>query len=117
MNELSDSEVAALRDRLQTLRGEIDVLLSSSAEGARPVDLDQPIGRLSRVDALQQQSMLAANRATAMRRRHQIDAALRRIDEDEYGDCASCGEPIDPRRLEAQPEAPLCMPCQSQRER
>jgi DnaK suppressor protein len=117
MAKLSKAEISGLRDRLQTLRDELDKLLASSAEAARPVDLDQPIGRLSRVDAMQQQSMLAANRAGATSRRQQVDAALRRIAEDEYGECASCGEAIALRRLEARPEAPLCVACQGLRER
>ncbi len=92
-------------------------MLSSSSDAARPVDLDQPIGRVSRMDALQQQSMVAANRASARLRRKQVDAALRRLDEGDYGDCASCGDPIAPRRLAAHPEAPLCVACQGRRER
>ena len=117
MAEISESEIAVLRARLEALRDELDALLTSTVKAARPVDLDQPIGRLSRVDAMQQQSMLAANRTAAQRRRQQVDAALRRIEEAEYGDCAVCGEPIDARRLEAQPEAPLCVACQGLRER
>jgi DnaK suppressor protein len=61
--------------------------------------------------------MLAANRAAATRRRQQVDAALRRIEEDEYGECSACGEDIDPRRLDAHPEAPMCVGCQGLRER
>ena len=113
----SGIDLAAMRRRLEALRDELDALLAGTAEAARPVDLDQPIGRLSRMDAIQQQSMLAANRTSAVRRRQQVDAALRRIDEDEYGDCENCGDPIDPRRLEARPEAPLCVACQGLRER
>ena len=107
----------AARERLEALRDELDALLSGTTDAARPVDLGEPIGRLSRVDAMQQQSMLAANRALAQRRRQQVEAALRRIEDGEYGDCASCGEPIDPRRLDAQPEAPMCVSCQGLRER
>ena len=117
MGEISEVEVSAIRRRLEALRGELDALLENTVESARPVDLEEPIGRLSRVDAMQQQSMLAANRAAAMRRRQQVAAALRRIEEGEYGECGNCGEDIDPRRLEAQPEAPLCLACQSLRER
>lgn len=117
VTEPPDLDIAAMRERLETLRDELDALLAGTAEAARPVDLDEPIGRLSRVDAMQQQSMLAANRAAAGRRRQQVEAALRRIDDDEYGECGSCGESIDPRRLEARPEAPLCVACQGLRER
>jgi DnaK suppressor protein len=113
----NSADLEVLRGRLEALRDDLDAMVANSADGARPVDLDQPIGRISRVDALQQQSMLVANRAAAMRRRQQVDAALRRLESDEYGDCASCGEPIDPRRLAAQPEAPMCVSCQGLRER
>jgi DnaK suppressor protein len=117
MGDLSKSDIAGLEDRLEALRDELAALLASTVEGARPVDLDQPIGRLSRMDAMQQQSMLTANRAAVSQRRQRVEAALRRIGEDEYGDCVRCGEAIDPRRLAAQPEAPLCVPCQELRER
>lgn len=117
MSPSSELDITALREQLLTLRDELDALLASSADGARPVDLDEPIGRLSRVDAMQQQSMLTANRTAAQRRRLQVDSALRRIEEDEYGECVSCGEWIDPRRLAALPESPLCVACQGSRER
>ena len=46
----------------------------------------------------------------------QIDAALSRLRQGQYGLCAKCGEPIPLGRLEALPFATLCVPCQSQRE-
>jgi DnaK suppressor protein len=105
------------RRALQKLHEELTQLVASTTEAAKPVDLGEPIGRLSRVDAMQQQRMVAANRQAAQQRRRQVEAALDRIDSDEYGECLGCGEDIEPRRLEAQPEAPLCLECQSQRER
>ena len=46
-----------------------------------------------------------------------IDAALARIADGSYGTCASCGEPIAPERMHAQPTARLCLACQSAAER
>lgn len=40
-----------------------------------------------------------------------IRAALLRMEEDRYGICVSCGEPISEARLDAVPEAPLCRAC------
>ena len=110
-------QLEELRQDLIALREEIALLLSSSREAARPVDLDQPIGRLSRMDALQQQSMLAANRRAAEVRLQRADAALQRLGEGEYGQCVSCGEEIGYARLKAGPETPFCLGCQSRRER
>jgi len=40
-----------------------------------------------------------------------VQAALARVQEGTYGICRSCGKPIDARRLEATPEALLCIGC------
>ena len=113
---MDEDFVAARCAELIRLREELLAVADSAAEGARPVDLDQPIGRISRVDAMQQQKMVAVNRQAAQQRRRLVEAALSRIEEDEYGECLGCGEEIDPRRLEAHPEAPFCIECQGRRE-
>lgn len=43
--------------------------------------------------------------------RTKIDAALKHMDEDEYGWCAECGNEIGEGRLDANPTAPLCVEC------
>ena len=48
---------------------------------------------------------------------HDIDAALRRMDGGEYGDCDTCGNEIGYARLEAQPTALRCVQCQAQYEK
>jgi DnaK suppressor protein len=105
------------RRALEKLWGELTALVTAATEGSRPVDLDEPIGRISRVDAMQQQKMVAVNRQAAQQRRRQVEAALARIEAGEYGECQSCGEEINLRRLAAQPEASLCLDCQSRREK
>jgi DnaK suppressor protein len=48
---------------------------------------------------------------------HEIDAALRRIDEGTYGTCAACGQEIAPERLDAYPWASLCIDDARKKER
>lgn len=43
----------------------------------------------------------------------QIEAAIARIDNGTYGECAKCGGEIRTERLAVQPEAPLCISCAS----
>ncbi len=117
MSELTSQQIAELKKRLLEKRDELEKLVADAAAGAKPVSLDQPIGRLSRMDALQQQSMSQASREAAMQGLEQVRAALHRIASGDYGFCIACEEGIDPARLRARPEAPLCLDCQAGRER
>ncbi|MBX6423963.1 RNA polymerase-binding protein DksA [Thermosulfurimonas sp. F29] len=46
-----------------------------------------------------------------------IDRALQKIEEGSYGICEACGEEIEEKRLEARPEATLCIRCKREQER
>ncbi|MFO7812498.1 MAG: TraR/DksA family transcriptional regulator [Pelovirga sp.] len=116
MMELSTAELQHFAEKLQQLKIEIEQLLSDSVDSSRPVDLGLSIGRLSRVDALQQQAMAKANREAHQRRLVLIDAALRTLKSGRFGLCRSCEEPISLKRLEARPETPFCLECQAERE-
>ena len=116
MDDLTPEQAEDLNADLACLHEQLRQLVQASTDGARPVDLDQPIGRLSRMDAMQQQSMVQASRRVAQQRLQQIEAAQRRFAEDEYGACLECGEAVGYARLKAQPEAPFCVACQTRRE-
>ena len=45
----------------------------------------------------------------------EVEHALGKLDGGAYGVCESCGQPIDPARLEAKPAARYCMDCASRR--
>ena len=104
----------AIKERLVAMREDLESIADTGDDPAAVVQLDQTkVGRLSRMDALQAQAMAKASgqrRATQLR---EIDAALRRIDDGRYGNCERCEEPINPRRLEADPTARLCIDCAS----
>jgi DnaK suppressor protein len=42
-----------------------------------------------------------------------VEHALHKFEEGNYGLCEQCGQPIDPARLEALPQAKLCLSCKS----
>ncbi len=43
----------------------------------------------------------------------EMEHALHKFDEGTYGLCDDCGQPIDPARLEALPQANLCLSCKA----
>ena len=44
----------------------------------------------------------------------EMEHALHKFDEDTYGLCEACNKPIDPARLEALPQAKLCLSCKAE---
>ena len=105
------------REKLLALREELVAERQEGDAASRTVELDQSrVGRLSRMDALQAQAMSVAAQERRTLHLRQIDAALQRIADEEFGDCLDCGEPIAPERLEFDPAAPLCIGCASARE-
>jgi RNA polymerase-binding protein DksA len=44
----------------------------------------------------------------------EVEHALHKFEEKNYGLCDNCGQPIDPARLEALPQASLCMKCKAE---
>ena len=56
-------------------------------------------------------------RSRLVKRLAELQGALRRLQEGDYGTCEACGLPTPERRLLAMPEVTLCVPCQDLRER
>ncbi|MBD3805254.1 MAG: TraR/DksA family transcriptional regulator [Thioclava sp.] len=102
---------------LPRLRDELDALRSASVQTAadrRPVELDQQsVGRLSRMDAIQQQAMAAAQETRRLGRVRALEAGIRRLDAGEFGWCDDCGDFSGMRRLELDPTVMRCRDCAS----
>jgi len=109
---MKEADLSAYRAKLEARRDELKALSSGARDSRKPVELDQQsVGRLSRQDALQQQAMANAQEARRAGELRKIGAALKRIEEGEYGWCAECGEAIAPKRLDIDLTAALCAPC------
>lgn len=105
-----DEAKAALLARQAELEEEDRI----SAEGRAPVTLQQDsVGRLSRMDAMQQQAMAQAQERRRHAERARIAAALQRVDDGDWGYCVHCGEEIAARRLQHDPSVPRCVTCAS----
>ena len=116
MEELLDAQIQELRELIAETCHELEELLASSSDSSKPVDLDEPIGRLSRMDAMQQQQMAVASRLSQEQRLQLLRNALQAIEREDYGYCRHCEEPIGFQRLKVRPESPFCLECQSRSE-
>ena len=110
--DLSDKDLQRFKSLLLKQKAEMLSAGETGQQAEQVVELDQTrVGRLSRMDAMQAQAM---SQETGRRRRQHImaiDTALERISAGEFGECFECGELINPKRLEADPSASLCIRC------
>lgn len=112
MHDENTVDIEAMRVRLEAERGELVDAGTRRNDERKPVALDQQsVGRLSRMDAMQMQAMAQAAERRRLARIRQIEAALKRIRDDEYGDCIACGEKIPAKRLDFDPAVATCVAC------
>ena len=105
-------DIEHFRVRLIEERRAIEATAGAREDAAATVQLDQSsVGRLSRMDALQQQAMAKSVNERAAASLRLIAAALRRCDDGSYGYCKVCDEPINPQRLELTPAITRCINC------
>ena len=105
-------QVIRLKALLLKQQRELHELEQTAAKAAAVVELDQSrVGRLSRMDALQDQAMSQERERRRALQLQRIAAALKRIAQDEYGYCTECGDDIAVKRLEFDPAATLCFNC------
>ena len=105
------------RVRLEDELTEIDGAIAAAKPGADTVVLDQSsVGRLSRMDAMQQQAVARGISERMVTRRRKLVAALGRIDAGTFGRCCECDADLDPERLLNDPGVVFCADCLAERE-
>jgi DnaK suppressor protein len=115
------SELGAIRKELEEqaaeLRGEITeaesawaALQRDSGEGSGDDQADAGTKTFER----EHEMSLAANSRDLLA---QVERALARLDNNTYGICENCGNPIGKGRLQAFPRATLCVTCKQREER
>jgi RNA polymerase-binding protein DksA len=116
-NPSPDDALAQRAQELQTLRqSEHDSVFSgdqreitgeTSTVGQHPADV---------ADFTYQRELHQTTQDLLDREAQQVDAAMHAREQGTYGICKECGRRIPPERLEARPEATLCVDCQRRRE-
>ena len=105
-------KIKKFRDLLIKEKEELKMLSLKTKDSRAPVILDQQsFGRLSRMDAIQQQNMNLATETNRNNKISQIENTLKRIELGTFGICISCGEEISEKRLMIDPTVLKCIDC------
>ncbi|MCP4073367.1 MAG: TraR/DksA family transcriptional regulator [Hyphomicrobiales bacterium] len=105
-------DIDKAKERLNAKRTELMELSQISSEARSTVELDQQsVGRLSRMDAMQQQAMAEAMERTRQKDLVRINQAELRLSDGDYGYCIECDSEIPDGRLAIDPMAERCVKC------
>ena len=102
-----DAQRQQLQSRLDELTSRRDAIHKDVAHKSRP----QEESGEDRAASNNNDEVLGDLDLAARDEIEQITLALQRISDGTYTQCTSCGEPINPERLQALPEASLCISC------
>lgn len=109
---LDESEKNTLKAILRRELTDAEENMLQLKEILQPVSPDTAIGRLSRMDAVEMQSVNTTKYMLQQKRARQIRSALDAIETDEnFGLCLDCDRLIDIERLKLMPESRYCVSC------
>jgi DnaK suppressor protein len=100
-----------LKEKLLKEKEKVEKRITNLKELTKPIAPENSIGRVSRMDAINNKSVNDAALRTAENKLQSINEALRKIDDKDFGNCRRCGQPIPMGRLAVMPESALCMRC------
>ena len=113
---MNPSQAEYFREKLLRLRADTQRELDASPPAASDASVCEG-DQADQASAAVDREFGIVNRERAQTLLHQIEQALVRLDNGTYGYCEDTGDPIDLRRLDAQPTATLTTTAQARRER
>lgn len=114
---MNDRDRACIHQRIEEEIITVEQDLAALGELIKPVEPDNAVGRLSRMEAISAKSINEAAHATARSRLNGLRWALSRVNnDDDFGICVDCGEEIPIARIVLLPEAAFCVGCAAARE-
>ncbi len=96
-----------IKQKIKNLQFEIEQLEESTA----PVAPENSIGRISRMDAINNKSVIEASLRNRKKKLSRLQLALSKVDQPGFGLCSNCKKPINPKRLVLMPESSKCIRC------
>lgn len=104
------------RERLLDEIARLNISMQEAQGAMATVELDQTsVGRVARMDAMQQQAMAQALHERMQVSHRRLQAALDRINAQTYGVCCQCEEELDAQQLKRDPATVLCLACIAER--
>lgn len=90
-------------------QSKIDIL--EMEKNTQPVKPENSLGRISRMDAINNKSVMESALRNKRNKLTRLKTALLKIDDENFGHCSNCGNEIQEKRLIYMPESDKCVRC------
>ena len=114
---MDKKKLKSYRDRLMEERAALIGVVGRNEDYGREADIEATQDPADKASNSYTKELLFSQSTNDRIILTQIDEALQRIDDDEFGICVNCGNEIQPKRLEALPWVRYCITCQDLQER
>lgn len=111
MSHWSKEEVAVFHQRVTAKLALLEERIEEYRELTKPIPPENAIGRVSRMDAINNRSINEAALRTAEMQKADLLRAIERLNDDKFGLCHACGETIPIGRILLVPGATRCVKC------
>jgi DnaK suppressor protein len=108
---LTQEQKKELREKITERLSKLEKHAVSLEEASRPVEPDNAIGRLTRMDAISAKGVSEASLRSAKAEMAALNAAVERLGSPDFGECSVCGEDIPFGRLLLMPGTTRCVNC------
>jgi len=114
---MDKKKLEAFKKRLEERQRELRTAMTRSAQDGRDADLESAQDVADRAANSYNKEFLFHQSNNDRQLLLMVDGAIDRIREGTFGECISCGQEINPKRLEAVPWNRHCIACQEKLEK
>lgn len=100
-----------LKERIEKKIKRLHSDIASMEDMTQPVSPDDAIGRVSRMDAINNKSVMEASLRNARQKLNGLEFALKNLNSETFGICHKCHKPIQEARVMLMPESLYCVAC------
>ncbi|MEE9437926.1 MAG: TraR/DksA C4-type zinc finger protein [Saprospiraceae bacterium] len=108
---MTEAQNTVLKNKIIALIEKSKLDIVDIEKMTQPISPENSIGRISRMDAINNKSVMEAALRSKKIKFTKLKLALTKIDDENFGDCSSCKNPIQSGRLMFMPESTLCIRC------
>ena len=100
-----------LKEKITILIQEVKKKITTLQQESKPISPENSLGRISRMDAINNKSVIEASLRDAEQKLIKLQIALEKVDEPDFGICIRCKKEIPEGRLMLLPHAATCVNC------